>query len=61
MAALEGHEGFTREFLPKKGNTIDDLAEVLKTTYPEQQGFSPRSINRFLKERLKLKELFRIN
>ena len=51
MAALEEHEGFIREFLSKKGNKIDDLAEVLKTTYPEQRGFSPRNIKRFLKDK----------
>ena len=51
MAALKEHEGFIREFLSKEGNTIDDLAEVLKTKYQEQRGFSPRSIKRFLKDK----------
>ena len=41
MAALEEHESFMREFLSKKENT---LADVLKTTYPDQRVFSSRSI-----------------
>ena len=51
MAALEQYEGFIREFLSIEGNTIDDLADVLKITYPEQRGFSPRSIKRFCKDK----------
>jgi hypothetical protein len=47
-------EGFiTEKVLSKKGNTIEDLADVLKTTYPEQRGFSSRSITekRFCREK----------
>ena len=51
MAALEQYEGFIREFLSIEGNTIDDLADVLKITYPEQRGFSPRSIKHFCKDK----------
>jgi hypothetical protein len=51
MAALEEHKGFMGEFLSKKGNTIEDLADVLQATYPEQRGFSSRSIKRFCKEK----------
>ena len=39
--------------MSKKGNTIEDLADVLQTTYPEQRGFSSRSITekRFCREK----------
>jgi hypothetical protein len=30
------------EFLSKMGNAIEDIADVLQTTYPEQRGFSSR-------------------
>jgi hypothetical protein len=48
--------------LSKKGNTIgiviEDLADVLQTTYPEQQGFNSRFIKRFCKEKgLNVEEL----
>ena len=39
MAALEEHERFIREFLSQKENTVEDLADVLETTYSEQRGF----------------------
>ena len=61
MAALEEHESFIREFLSRKENTIDDLADVLKTTYPEQRRFSARSIKRFCKEKGLNVELFQVN
>jgi hypothetical protein len=39
------------EFLLKKGNTIEDIVDVLQTTYPEQRGFSSRIIKRFCREK----------
>jgi hypothetical protein len=52
MAALEEHEDFMGEFLSKKGNTIEDLADVLQATYPEQRGFSSIEVsNAFLKKK----------
>ena len=51
MAALEEHKDFVREFLSIEGSTIDDIADVLKITYPEQRGFSPRSIKHFCKDK----------
>ena len=51
MAALEEHESFIREFLSRKENTVEDLADVLETTYPEQRRFSSGSIKRFCKEK----------
>ena len=39
------------EFVSRKENTVEDLADVLETTYPEQRGFSSRSIKRFCKEK----------
>ena len=51
MAALEEHERFIREFLSQKENTVEDLADVLETTYSEQRGFNSRSIKCFFKEK----------
>jgi hypothetical protein len=53
MAALEEHEGFMGEFLSKKRNTIEDLADVLQATYPCRAARFQfyRSIKRFCKEK----------
>ena len=51
MAALEEHERFIREFLSQKENTVEDLADVLETTYSEQRGFNSRSMKCFFKEK----------
>ena len=51
MAALEEDERFIREFLSQKENTVEDLADVLETTYSEQRGFNSRSIKCFFKEK----------
>ena len=44
-------EDFIREFLARKENTTEDLSNVLQTMYPEQRGFSSRTVKRFLKEK----------
>ena len=50
------------EFVSRKENTVEDLADVLETTYPEQRGFSSRSIKRFCEEKgLHVEELFQIH
>jgi hypothetical protein len=63
MAALEEHEDFMGEFLSKKGNTIEDLADVLQATYPEQRGFSSIEVSSaFVKKKgLNVEELFQMN
>ncbi|XP_028413701.1 uncharacterized protein LOC114536555 [Dendronephthya gigantea] len=50
MAALEEHEQFIRSFLSQKEKTLEDLSDALIAAYPEQRGFSVRSIKRFCKE-----------
>ena len=47
----EEHERFIREFLSQNENTVEDLADVLETTYSEQRGFNSRSIKCFFKEK----------
>ena len=44
MAALEENEDFFKHFLLKNENTICDLSNILQERYPEQKGFSVRSI-----------------
>ena len=57
MAAFEEHESFMGEFLSRKENT---LADVLKTTYPEQWAFSSRSqVSK--KKGLNVEEFFQMN
>ena len=51
MAALEEDARFIRELLSQKENTVEDLADVLETTYSEQRGFNSRSIKCFFKEK----------
>ena len=50
MAALEEHEQFIRSFLSQRENTLEDLSDALMAAYPEQRGFSVRSIKRFCKD-----------
>ena len=50
-AALEEQEDLIREFLARKENTTEDFSNVLQTMYPEQRGFSSRTIKRFLQEK----------
>ena len=58
--ALEEHESFIREFLSRKENTVEDLADVLETTYCEQRGF--KASNVFVKKKgLNVEELFQIH
>jgi hypothetical protein len=51
MAALEniGVE-YIQSFLSREGSTIKDLSEHLKEQFPNTNGFSTRSIERFCKE-----------
>jgi hypothetical protein len=58
MAALHEHEEFVKHFLSKKENTICDLSDIHQERYPEQRGFSARSIKRFCEEK---EEYFRMN
>ena len=53
MAALEEHERFIREFLSKKENTVEDLADVLETTYSilSNEASIPEVSNVFLKKK----------
>ena len=44
MAALEEDEDFVKHFLLKNENTICELSDILQERYPEQKGFSVRSI-----------------
>ncbi len=44
-------EDLIREFLARKENTTEDFSNVLQTMYPEQRGFSSRTIKRFLQEK----------
>ena len=53
MAALEEDERFIRELLSQKENTVEDLADVLETTYSEQRGFNSRSIKCFKEKEIK--------
>ena len=48
---LKNTNVLSENFLSQKENTAEDLADVLETTYPEQRGFSFRSIKRFCKEK----------
>ena len=51
MAALHEHKEFVKHFLSKKENTICDLSDIHQERYPEQRGFSARSIKRFCEEK----------
>ena len=53
MAALEEDGRFIRELLSQKENTVEDLADVLETTYSEQRGFNSRSIKCFKEKGIK--------
>ena len=37
--------------MARKENTTEDLSNVLQTMYPEQRGFSSRTVKRFLQEK----------
>ena len=50
MAALEEHELFIRSFLSQREKSLEDLSDALMVAYPEQRGFSVRSIKRFCED-----------
>ena len=40
-----------KHFLSKNENTIRDLSDIFQERYPEQRGFTVRSIKRFCEEK----------